>query len=39
MGEKAPSIRSLVFGDDSDRIASASVGPVVVVRYDESLDG
>ncbi len=39
MGEKAPSIRSLVFGDDPDRIASASVGPVLVVRYDESLDG
>ena len=39
MGEKAPSIRSLVFGDDPDRVASASVGPVVTVRYDESLDG
>ena len=39
MGEKAPSIRSLVFGDDPDRVASASVCPVLVVRYDESLDG
>lgn len=39
MGENAPSIRSLVFGDDADRIASASVGPVLVVRRDESLDG
>ena len=39
MGENAPSIRSLVFGNDPDRVASASVGPVLVVRYDESLDG
>ncbi len=39
MGENAPSIRSLVFGDESKRVASASVGPVLVVRYDEALDG
>ena len=39
MGENAPSIRSLVFGDGPERVASASVGPVLVVRYDESLDG
>jgi len=39
MGEKAPSFRSLVFGDEADRVASASVGPVLVVRYDETLDG
>lgn len=32
MGEKAPSLRSLVFGDEAERVASASVGPVVVVR-------
>lgn len=38
MGEKAPSFRSLVFGDEADRVASASVGPVLVVRYDETLD-
>lgn len=38
MGENAPSIRSLVFGDGPERIASASVGPVLVVRYDDSLD-
>lgn len=38
MGEKSPSLRSLVFGDEADRVASASVGPVLVVRYDESLD-
>ncbi len=38
MGEKAPSIRSLVFGDEAGRVAGASVGPVLVVRYDEALD-
>ncbi len=39
MGEKAPSLRSLVFGDETERVAAASVGPVLVVRYDEALDG
>lgn len=38
MGEAAPSLRSFVFGDEADRVASASVGPVLVVRYDETLD-
>lgn len=38
MGEKAPSFRSLVFGEESDRVASASVGPVLVVRSAETLD-
>lgn len=38
MGEKAPSLRSLVFGDEADRVASASVGPVLVVRREEALD-
>jgi len=32
MGEHAPSLRSFVFGEESDRVASASVGPVLVVR-------
>jgi nucleotide-binding universal stress UspA family protein len=32
MGEQAPSFRSLVFGEKSHRVASASVGPVLVVR-------
>ena len=32
MGERAPSLRSLVFGEESDRVAAASVGPVLVVR-------
>lgn len=39
MGENAPSLRSLVFGEETDRVASASVGPVIVVRYVEALDG
>lgn len=38
MGENAPSIRSLVFGEEHDRIASASVGPVLVVRRDQPND-
>jgi nucleotide-binding universal stress UspA family protein len=38
IGERAPSLRSLVFGDQADRVASASVGPVIVVRYDDTLD-
>lgn len=32
IGEKAPSLMSLLFGEEPDRIASASVGPVLVVR-------
>lgn len=32
MGERAPSVRSLLFGDDAERVASATVGPVIVVR-------
>jgi nucleotide-binding universal stress UspA family protein len=32
MGEAAPSLRSLVFGDEAERVAEASVGPVLVVR-------
>ena len=32
MGEQAPSFRSFFFGDEGDRIAAASVGPVLVVR-------
>lgn len=43
MGERAPSFRSLVFGEESDRVAAASVGPVLVVRGrradDESEEG
>ncbi|WP_435359871.1 universal stress protein [Haloarchaeobius sp. DFWS5] len=32
MGERAPSLRSVVFGEDVDQIAELSVGPVLVVR-------
>ena len=32
MGERAPSFRSFVVGEESDRVAAASVGPVLVVR-------
>jgi nucleotide-binding universal stress UspA family protein len=39
MGEAAPSLRSFVFGAEADRVASASVGPVIVVRTDESTAG
>ena len=34
MGERAPSVRSFVFGEESERIASESVGPVLVVRQE-----
>jgi len=42
MGERAPSFRSLVFGEETDRVAAASVGPVLVVRGEkpgEEADG
>jgi len=32
MAESAPSLRALVFGDASERVAAASLGSVVVVR-------
>lgn len=35
MGERAPSWRSLVFGDLHDQIAAESLGPVLVVRRRE----
>lgn len=38
MGERAPSFRSLVFGEESERVASASVGPVLVVRRGAASD-
>jgi nucleotide-binding universal stress UspA family protein len=38
MGEAAPSLRSFVFGDQANRVAAASVGPVLVVRHDDTLD-
>jgi hypothetical protein len=33
--QNAPSLRSLVFGSESDRLASASVGPVSVAPNGE----
>ncbi|WP_415379623.1 universal stress protein [Halosimplex sp. TS25] len=32
MGERAPSLKSLLFGDEADRVATETVGPVLVVR-------
>ncbi len=32
MGERAPSLRSFFLGEDAERIAAESVGPVLVVR-------
>ena len=34
MGERAPSLGSLLFGEAPERIAAASVGPVLVVKSD-----
>lgn len=36
MGEAAPSLSSLLFGDPADRVAAASVGPVLVVRAEDA---
>ncbi|MFT4947119.1 MAG: nucleotide-binding universal stress UspA family protein [Natronomonas sp.] len=35
MGERAPSLSSFVFGDEAERVAAASVGPVLVVRSED----
>ena len=35
LGEKAPSLTPLIFGDKTDQIASTTVGPVLVVRTKE----
>lgn len=35
MGERAPSMRSLLFGDEAARVATETVGPVLVVRQDD----
>ena len=32
MGERAPSLLTLAFGEDAERVAAESVGPVLVVR-------
>jgi len=36
MGERAPSFRSLLFGEETDRVAAETVGPVLVVRNPET---
>ncbi|MDF9744498.1 universal stress protein [Natrinema salsiterrestre] len=38
MGERAPSLRSLVFGEEAEQVAAESVGPVLVVRRVEERD-
>nr|WP_276276663.1 universal stress protein [Halomicroarcula sp. SYNS111] len=38
MGQRAPSLASLVWGEEADRVAAASVGPVLVVRRDDEAD-
>lgn len=38
MGERAPSLSSLLLGEETARVAAASVGPVLVVRRDEEPD-
>jgi nucleotide-binding universal stress UspA family protein len=35
MGQRAPSLASLVWGEEPDRVAAASVGPVLVVRRED----
>lgn len=35
MGERAPSLSSLVFGAEAERVAAASVGPVLVVSSED----
>jgi nucleotide-binding universal stress UspA family protein len=39
MGQAAPSLSAFLFGDEAERLAAASVGPVLVVRSVEGLDG
>lgn len=36
IGEKAPSLSTFLRGDEAERIASASVGPVLVVRSEQT---
>ncbi|MFC7249756.1 universal stress protein [Halomicroarcula sp. GCM10025324] len=36
MGQRAPSLASLVWGGAEDRVAAASVGPVLVVRREDA---
>ncbi|ELZ29424.1 UspA domain-containing protein [Halosimplex carlsbadense 2-9-1] len=38
MGEQAPSLSTLLFGEESERIAAETVGPVIVVRRPSEAD-
>lgn len=38
MGERAPSLSSFLLGEEADRVAAASVGPVLVVRRGETTE-
>ncbi|ESP89475.1 universal stress protein [Candidatus Halobonum tyrrellensis] len=38
MGERAPSVRSFLFGEEAERVAAETVGPVLVVRRDEAAE-
>lgn len=38
MGQRAPSLGSLLFGEEAERVATASVGPVLVVRSETQPD-
>ncbi|PCR91170.1 universal stress protein [Natrinema ejinorense] len=38
MGDQAPSLRSFLFGEEAERVAAESVGPVLVVRNPEEPD-
>ena len=39
VGEAAPSLSSFLLGDEAERLASATVGPVLVVRNERDGDG
>ncbi|MEF8852426.1 MAG: universal stress protein [Haloarculaceae archaeon] len=38
MGQRAPSLQSFLFGDEAERVASETVGPVLVVRGEPEAD-
>lgn len=37
-GDRAPSLTSLVLGEESDRVAAGTVGPVLVVRSEDEVE-
>jgi nucleotide-binding universal stress UspA family protein len=38
MGERAPSLQSFLFGEEAERVASETVGPVLVVRAEPEVE-